>query len=182
MRSKVLGMLLAGATLMLGAGKADKPVPGTDAAIAEQVRHELVMYPRYTIWDDVSFRVNGGQVELSGAVTQPFKKSDMERLVRSVPGVTGISDQIEVLPLSNQDDRLRVQVARAIYRDPSLNRYAMQALPPIHVIVDNGRVTLNGVVSTEMEKQIAGVRASTAGLSFGPVINNLRVENPARKS
>jgi hyperosmotically inducible protein len=182
MRSKVFGMLLAGATLMLGAGKANKPEPGTDAAIAEQVRHELVMYPRYTIWDDVSFRVNGGQVELSGAVTQPFKKSDMERLVRNVPGVTGISDQIEVLPLSNQDDRLRVQVARAIYRDPSLNRYSMQALPPIHVIVDNGRVTLNGVVSTEMDKQIAGVRASTAGLSFGPVVNNLRVENPARKS
>ncbi len=182
MRSKVLGMLLAGATLMLGAGKADKPAPGTDAAIAQQVRHELVMYPRYTIWDDVSFRVNGGQVELSGAVTQPFKKSDMERLVRNVPGVTGISDRIEVLPLSDQDSRLRVQVARAIYRDPSLNRYAMQAMPPIHVIVDNGHVTLNGVVSTEMDKQIAGVRAATAGLSFGPVVNNLRVENPARKS
>ncbi len=182
MNSRILGMLLAGASLMLGASKADKPLPGTDAAIAAQVRHELVMYPRYTIWDDISFRVDGGQVELTGAVNQPYKKSDIDRLVQAVPGVRGISDQIKVLPLSDQDDRLRLQVARAIYRDPAFTRYAMEAVPSIHIIVDNGHVTLSGVVSTQMEKQIAGMRASSAGLSFGPVVNNLQVENPPKKS
>ena len=77
------------------------------------------------------------------------------------------------------DNRLRMQVARAIYRDPVLSRYGMQSVPPIHIIVDNGHVTLEGVVSTEMEKNVAGIRASGAGLSFGQVTNNLRVENPS---
>ena len=80
------------------------------------------------------------------------------------------------------DDQLRVQVARSIFRDPVLSRYAMQAVPPIHIIVENGHVTLEGVVSTEMEKNIAGLRASGAGLSFGPVVNHLRVENPSKHS
>jgi len=177
----MFGMLLISATMMLGASKEAKPLPGTDEAIAAQVRHEVVMYPRYTIWDDVSFRVSGGQVELIGWVSQPYKKDDIERLVRHVPGVTSMSDQIKVLPLSTQDDRLRLQVARAIYRDPVFTRYAMMPLPTIHIIVDNGQVTLSGVVRTEMEKQVAGLRASTAGLSFGNVVNNLQVENPPAK-
>ena len=181
MNSKILGMLLVGATLMLGADKANKPAPGTDEAIANQVRHEVVMYPRYTVWDDISFRVSGGQVELMGDVSQPYKKSDIERLVRNVPGVTGVSDQIKVLPLSDMDNRLRLQVASAIYRDPVFTRYAMEPHPPIHIIVDNGHVTLTGMVSTESEKEIAGIRASGAGLSFGPVVNNLQVENPPAK-
>src|SRR5580704_15873914 len=131
MNSRIFGMLLAGATLMLAADKANKPLPGTDAAIADQVRHEVVMYPRYTIWDDVSFRVTAGQVELIGAVSQPYKKNDIEHLVRKVPGVTSVSDEIKVLPLSDQDDRLRQQVARAIYRDPVFTRYAIEPHPPI---------------------------------------------------
>ena len=182
MNSRVMGMLLIGASLVFGASKADKPLPGTDAAIAAQVRHEVVMYPRYTIWDDISFRVTGGQVELVGAVSQPYKKEDIERLVKRVPGVTGISDQVRVLPLSDMDDRLRIQVARSIYRDPLFTRYAIEANPPIHIIVDNGHVTLTGIVSTEMEKNVAGLRASSSGLSFGPVVNHLQVENPSKKS
>jgi hyperosmotically inducible protein len=182
MKWKVLGTLAAGAALMFGASKGDKPTPGSDAAIAEQVRHEVVMYPHYSIWDDINFRVNGGQVELSGAVSQPYKKTDLERLVRGVPGVTGITDEVRVLPLSPQDDRLRIQVARAIFRDPVFSGYALQAVPPIHIIVDNGHVTLTGAVRTEMEKQIAGMRASAAGLSFGPVVNKLVVEQPGKKS
>ncbi len=181
MNSRVLGMLLVSASLVLAAGKANKPAPGTDEAIAEQVRHEVVTYPPYTIFDDIAFRVTGGQVELAGAVTQPYKKSDLEHLVRNVPGVTSVTDQIKVLPLSDQDDRLRMQVSRAIYRDPVFTRYAIQAYPPIHIIVDNGHVTLTGSVSTESDKQIAGMRASAAGLSFGPVVNNLQVENPPAK-
>jgi len=131
----------------------------------------------------VNVQVSGGQAQLTGAVTMPFKKDDIERAVKRVPGVTGVSDRIEVLPPSSADAQLRQRIARAIYSDPALSPYAGLRVPPIHIIVDNGRVTLEGVVSSEMEKNIAGIRASGAGNSFGPVVNNLVVENPpARKS
>jgi hyperosmotically inducible protein len=118
---------------------------------------------------------------LFGAVNQPFKKADIARIVQRVPGVTSVADQVRVLPLSNFDDRLRIQVARAVYGDPVLNRYALQAVGPIHIIVENGHVTLTGVVNSELEKNVAGLRANGAGLSFGAVTNSLRVENPIRK-
>lgn len=181
MNTKSLGILLMGAGLVLGASKGDKPAPGTDAAIIGQVRHEVVSYSHYTIWDDINFRVSNGQVELSGAVSQPYKKSDIENLVRHIPGVTNVSDDIRVLPLSNMDDRLRLQVARDIYRDPVFYRYAMEPLPTIHIIVENGHITLTGIVGTDMEKQVAGMRAST-NLGMGPVVNNLQVEHPNKKS
>jgi hyperosmotically inducible protein len=173
-------MLMAG-TLLFGAVKDKAFVPATDAQIAKQITHEIRMYSRYTIWDDVNFRVANGQVELLGAVSQPYKKSDLQRIVAQVPGVTSVTNELKVLPLSPFDDRIRLQVARAVYGDPVLNRYALNPLPPIHIVVDNGRVTLTGVVNTEMEKQVAGIRASGAGLSFGPVVNNLQVERPAPK-
>ena len=185
MKRSILGRFLM-AALVLGAGvcgastKDNANLPQSDADVAKHVRHEVVMYPYYSIWDDISFRVTNGQVELMGAVNQPFKKSDIERLVKKVPGVTSITDEIKVLPLSNFDDRLRLQVARAIYRDPSFTRYAIQAVPPIHIIVDNGHVTLTGAVMNNMDKQIAGMRAAGAGLSFGPVTNNLTVDNPGK--
>jgi hyperosmotically inducible protein len=133
------------------------------------------------LWDDVSFRVQNGSVELLGAVNQPYKKSDLQKIIQHVPGVTAVTNELKVLPLSTFDDRLRVQVARAIYRDPTLSRYAMGAIPSIHIIVDNGHVTLTGVVNSQMEKQIAGMRASGAGLGFGPVVNQITVENPPNK-
>src|ERR1035437_8174676 len=93
------------------------------------------------VWDDISFRVDNGNVSLLGAVSQPYKKSDIERIVQHIPGVASVTNEIKVLPLSMQDDRLRLQVARAIFRDPALSRYAMGAVPAIHIIVDNGKVT-----------------------------------------
>ncbi len=186
MKPTVLSRFLMAAVL-LGAGvagaatKESASLPQTDDQITKNVRHEVLMYPYYTIWDDVSFRVANGQVELSGAVNQPYKKADLQRLVQKVPGVTSVDNEIKVLPVSYQDDRLRLQVARAIYRDPMFTRYAKQAVPPIHIIVDNGHVTLTGVVNNDMEKQIAGMRASGAGLSFGPVNNQLQVEHPSAK-
>jgi len=174
--------LLVGAGLA-SAGSAPQAIaPQSDEALARQVRHEIVMYPRYTIWDNVNLLVDHGSVELTGAVSQPYKKSDLGKIVQKVPGVRSVTNQLEVLPLSPMDDRLRLQVARAIFRDPSLSRYALQAVPPIHIIVYNGHVTLEGVVNNNMEKQMAGMRASSAGLSFGAVTNNLRVETaPAKK-
>ncbi len=176
-------LLIAAALFGLGVAGANttKAVPQTDSDIAGRVGHEIRMYSRYTIWDNVNFRVQDGHIELLGEVSQPYKKTELGRIVQTVPGVKSVVNDLKVLPLSTFDDRLRLQVARAIYGDTTLSRYGMQALPPIHIIVDNGQVTLEGVVSTEMEKQIAGMRASGAGLGFGPVVNNLRVENPKGK-
>jgi hyperosmotically inducible protein len=179
-----MSKLMLGALLLTGiAGAATKDDGDhSDPALAKKVAHEVRMYSRYTIWDNINIQVNDGNVELVGQVSQPFKKADMTRLAQSVPGVRSVTNELEVLPLSRFDDQLRLQVARAIYRDPVLSRYGIQALPPIHIIVDNGHVTLEGVVSTDMEKNVAGLRANAAGLSFGKVVNNLRVENPSHKS
>jgi hyperosmotically inducible periplasmic protein len=178
MKFRMLGQMMMAAAMVAGAASAAVP---DDAALARSVRHEVLMYSRYTLWDDVNFRVNNGNVELLGAVTQPFKKNDLGKIVQSIPGVASVTNELKVLPLSNFDDRLRVQVARAIYGYPALSRYALGANPSIHIIVDNGRVTLTGAVNNEAEKQIAGIRASAAGLGFGPVVNNLSVDQPAKK-
>ena len=176
-------LMLASALIAAGTVMASTDVPAVspDTQIAQKVAHEIRMYSRYTMWDNVAVRVREGDVELQGQVSQPFKKADLGRIAQSVPGVRSVTNQLEVLPTSFSDDRLRRQVARAIYRDPVLSRYGIQAVPPIHIIVDNGHVTLEGVVNNEMEKNVAGIRASGAGLSFGQVTNNLQVENHKKK-
>jgi hyperosmotically inducible protein len=184
MKRGILGTFLMAAALVAVASAAGKDNPGaprTDADVAKAVRHEILMYPRYTLWDNVSFRVENGSVELLGEVNQPYKKSDLQKIIQHVPGVSSVTNELKVLPLSSFDDRLRLQVARAIYNDPTLSRYAMGAVPSIHIIVDNGHVTLTGQVNSAMEKQIAGMRASGAGLGFGAVVNNITVENPPAK-
>ncbi len=179
----VAAVLLAGASVAGATTHGQTPaVPRTDAELAKAVRHEIAMYPNYSLWDDVSFQVVNGRVDLTGAVNQPYKKSDIEHLVARVPGVASVTDEIKVLPLSPNDDRLRLEVARAIFRDPVLGKYAMGAIPTIHILVDNGHVTLAGVVESQMDKNIAGIRANGAGLSFGTVTNNLRVEPSGKKS
>ena len=181
-----LAVLLAGAALAADKDGARLPqapaLSDADAALAAKVRHEILIYPYYSIWDDLSFRVANGQVQLLGEVTQPYKKSDIEHIIKRLPGVAMVDDQIQVLPLSDNDDRLRLQVARAIYGDSVFFHYRDMAHPPIHIIVNNGHVTLTGVVLNSLEKQVAGMRASAAGLSFGPVINQLQVEIPPKKS
>ena len=173
--------MLAPAALLTLAGIAGAATY-TDADVAGKAAHEIRMYSRYSIWDNVNLRVEGGEVELSGQVSEPYKKQDLQRLVQRTPGVTSVTNRLEVLPLSSFDDNLRWRVARAVYGDPTLSRYALQAVPPIHIIVNNGRVSLEGVVSNEMEKNLAFMRASSAGLNFGAVQNNLRVEHPKAKS
>jgi hyperosmotically inducible periplasmic protein len=165
----------------LAAATTGPAAPRTDAEIAAKAAHEIRMYSRYTIWDNLNVQVADGNLRLTGQVSQPFKKNDLQRIVQGVPGVTSVTNELQVLPLSFNDDHLRIRIARAIYRDPALSRYAIQAVPPIHIIVNNGHVTLEGVVNNELEKNVASMRAASAGLSFGPVQNNLRVENPAKK-
>jgi len=173
--------LLAGA---VAAGAADKQAAQLtpDATLIDHVRHAIVMYPRYSIFDDVYIQVENGNVHLTGVVNQPFKRSDLDKIVRSVAGDSQVQDDIRVLPLSTNDDRIRQRVARAIYGDVTMTKYAIQPVKPIHIIVENGHVTLTGIVATNFDKQIAGTRAAGAGMSFGPIVNNLQVENPAKKS
>jgi hyperosmotically inducible protein len=153
-------------------------IPG-DAAennIAREVRHQLVMLPYYGVFDDIAFRVEGGKVTLLGAVTRPTLKSDAGNVTKRVEGVTQVDNQIEVLPLSSMDDQIRMAEYRAIYGDPSLStRYGFRALPSIHIIVKNGRVTLEGVVANEGDKNLINVRANSVPNVFG-VTNNLQVE------
>ncbi len=145
-----------------------------DQQILKQARHEINMYYAYGMFDNVNFEVSNGALSVGGQVTQPFKKVDMGRILERVKGVTVLQNNLEVLPTSQFDDRLRLQVARAIYGNPFFTPYANLALPPIHIIVKNGNVTLEGVVISEMDRTKAGMVANLAGLSFS-VVNNLRV-------
>ncbi len=184
---KQLGMQLytfAAAALLFAAPgmaqRADRAIqPGGNAGqdrIAREVRHELVMLPYYGVFDNLLYSVNGSTVTLMGQVTRPTLKSDAENAVKHIEGVEKVNNQIQVLPLSPMDDRIRIAEYRGIYGQPPLDRYAMQAVPPIHIIVDNGRVTLEGVVASQADKDMAGVRANGVSGVFG-VTNNLRVEN-----
>ena len=144
--------------------------------VTREVRHELVMLPYYGVFDNLSYRVDGGTVTLMGQVTRPTLKSDAGNVVKGVEGVERVDNQIQVLPLSSMDDGLRIAEYRAIYGHPGLDRYAMQSVPPIHIIVDNGKVTLEGVVANQGDKDQAGIRANSVSGVFS-VTNNLRVES-----
>ena len=148
--------------------------------IAKEVRHELVMLPYYSIFDDLEFSVNGGQVTLLGAVVNPVLKSDAGNVVKRVEGVTSVNNQIKVLPPSPMDDRIRLAVARAIEREASLYRYFMGAVGSIHIIVDNGHVTLKGVVDNEADKNLANLAANQVPDVFS-VNNDLQVANQVAK-
>ena len=151
--------------------------PANEPRIAQQVRHELIMLPYYSIFDDLAFRLNGSTVTLLGAVTRPTLKSDAENVVKRIEGVTQVNNQIEVLPLSSMDDQIRLAIARAIYGDPQIGtRYGNRALPSIHIIVKNGNVTLEGVVANEGDKNLINIRANSVPNVF-KVNNNLVVES-----
>lgn len=143
--------------------------------LQKEVRHELVMLPYYGVFDNLAFKVDGARVTLLGQVTRPTLKSDAENVVKRIEGVEAVDNQLEVLPLSPNDDRIRMAVYRAVYGQSSLNRYAMQAVPPIHIIVRNGNVRLEGIVSNEGDKNIAGIQANGVSGVFD-VKNELRVE------
>ncbi len=158
------------------ANRVVQPGGRSEDRITREVRHELVMLPYYGVFDDLGYRVNGSVVTLMGEVTRPTLKSDAENVVKRVEGVTKVDNQIKVLPLSPMDDRIRLAEYRAIYSEPSLNRYALQAIPPIHIIVDNGHVKLVGVVASKADKDLAGLRANGVSGVFS-VDNQLRIEN-----
>ncbi len=142
--------------------------------LEQRVRHELLMLPYYNVFDNLAFQVQGNRVILSGQVTQPVLKSDAEHVVASIPGVEGVTNRIEVLPLSGFDNQIRWAELRAIYGFPSLQRYGAPVNPSIHIIVRGGHVTLEGVVDNEADRNLAYIRANGVPGVFS-VENNLRV-------
>lgn len=148
--------------------------------LAKEVRHQLVMLPWYSVFDNLAFRVDGDKVTLMGQVTRPTLKSDAEGVVKNIEGVASVKNEIEVLPLSPMDDQLRRAVYRAIYSEPSLSRYGFQAVASIHIIVKNGNVTLEGIVDNETDRNLANLRANQVPNVFS-VKNNLVVAGDEKK-
>ena len=142
--------------------------------IQKEVRHELVMLPYVNVFDNLAFRVNGDKVTLLGQVVNPVNKIDAEKAVKGIEGVEQVDNQIEVLPVSPMDDRLRIALYRAIYGYPPLEKYSLGVIKPIRIVVKNGHVTLEGVVDSQADKDMAGLRANGVSGVFS-VTNNLQV-------
>jgi hyperosmotically inducible periplasmic protein len=177
---KILAALvfLVLATLTIGACNASaaaSPDQGADEALlSKQIHNQLVTLPWYGVFDNLEYTINGSEVRLTGQVFEPITKSDAEARMKRLVRVTRVENNITVLPLSMVDNRIRRAELHAIFFDTSLSRYAMGAVPTIHIIVNNGHVTLEGVVSSEMDRTIANIRANTVPGVFS-VTNNLRI-------
>ncbi len=143
--------------------------------IIKEVRHELLMLPYLDVFDNLTYRVDGSKVTLFGQTVRPTLKSDAEKAVKGIEGVSMVENQIEVLPLSPNDDRIRQAAFRDIYGYGPLQRYNLGAVRSIRIIVRNGNITLEGVVANEGDKNMAGIRANGVAGAF-KVTNNLQVE------
>ena len=151
-----------------------EPSSRAQERIQKEVRHELLMLPNFSVFDNLAYKVDGYHVTLLGQVTRPSIKSDAESAVKGIEGVERIDNQIEVLPPSTADDRIRLRLYRAIYGFASMQKYALGVNKPIRIIVKGGHVTLEGVVDNETDKNTAGIRAKGVSGTF-EVINNLQV-------
>jgi hyperosmotically inducible protein len=171
----VLAMWL-GSVSRAAAAPQKQTEPKAQQNLIKEVRHQLVLLPYYSVFDNLVFQVQGSKVILMGQVVRPTLKSDAEAAVKTIEGVTGVENNIEVLPTSPNDDRIRRAVYRAIYGEPALSRYALSAVPSIHIIVKNGNVTLEGVADNETDKNMAGLRANGVPNVFS-VKNNLVVSS-----
>jgi len=180
---KVLVLVLAAAIgvplfgQMSPGQQGDKTSGSADLSrMQQEVRHELVMLPYYSLFDNLAFKVDNGTVTLLGEVTRPSLKSSAENVVKHVDGVKNVVNNIKVLPPSPADDRIREAEFHAIYSAPQLTKYAWGAVPPIHIIVNNGHVTLTGVVDNTADKNVAEIRAKGVPGVFS-VQNNLQIQN-----
>ncbi|MGA3165078.1 MAG: BON domain-containing protein [Terriglobia bacterium] len=174
MRTKLVVLAVFVATSFLSA-QTQREVPARAVErIQKEVRHEILMLPYFDVFDDIKYSVAGYEVTLTGQVTNPTLKRDVENVVKHIEGVEKVVNQIEVLPPSTMDDRLRLQLYRTIYGFAALEKYAMPVVKPIRIIVKNGNVTLEGVVDSENDKNLANIRAKGVSGVFS-VTNNLVV-------
>lgn len=174
---KKLAMLVVGAMLLPALAAAE--APQKDLQIFKDVSKQVLGYTRYTVFDDVSISANDGAVTLTGKVTMGYKAKDIERLVARVPGVTSVRNEIEVLPASFFDEELRYRISRAIYGNHTFWHYAAMVNPPIHIVVENGRVTLTGVVNSNLERVMA-YSIATSSPAFS-VVNKLKTDAEMRE-
>ena len=147
---------------------------GKPRTLETEVRHELIMLPYYGVFDYLQFKVDGAKVTLLGYARRPSLKSDAAAAVKGIEGVESVDNQIRVLPLSPFDDQIRAAAYRAVYGNQNFWNYAIMAVPSIHIIVDNGKVTLEGVVGSELDKNLAFSQVSGIPGTFS-VTNNLKV-------
>jgi len=162
------------AALTFGLGTPALAAERENLQIFRDVSNQVLRYTQFTIFDSIHAQVEDGVVTLTGKVTMPYKKTDLARRVASVEGVREVRNQIDVLPVSIFDDELRYRIARSIYGNSAFWNYAAMANPPIHVIVEAGRVTLEGVVNNNVERMLARSLASSFG-AFS-VTNNLKTD------
>jgi hyperosmotically inducible periplasmic protein len=174
MKNRFMFVTVAILSLAAAGFAQDQTSARSQERITREVRHELLMLPYFGVFDYIAYKVDGGTVTLLGAVVRPSLKSDAENAVKRIEGVEKVDNQIEVLPPSPMDDGLRIRLYRAIYGYPPLEKYALGVQKPIRIIVKNGRVTLEGVVDNEGDKNFAGVRANSVPGIFA-VTNNLQV-------
>jgi hyperosmotically inducible protein len=162
------------ATCTLAAAQPQEASPKAVERITKEVRHELVMLPYLGVFDNLTYKVDGYNVTLYGQVTRDTLKSDAEKAVKGVEGVEKVDNQIEVLPVSPMDNRLRARLYQAIYGYGPFTKYAMPVIKPIRIIVKNGHVALEGVVDSQADKDLVGMRANGVPGIFS-VTNNLVV-------
>jgi hyperosmotically inducible protein len=187
MMNRILGCALAGAMCigMSGIGVAQEPAGGgvqsvtgpqrLQDRISREVFHELVTLPQLTIFDNLQYKVDGDKVTLMGQVREAILKDSAEKAVKHIEGVDSVNNQIEILPPSPNDDRIRIVVARSLFNDERLFRYSMVSVPPIHIIVKSGHVTLEGIVNSQADKNEANIRANSVPGVFS-VENHLQVQ------
>src|SRR5208282_3298501 len=173
-RFLVLAVTLIAVTTLGIAQDRNQPSAKSQERITREVRHELLMLPYFGVFDYIAYKVDADTVTLLGQVVRPVLKSDAENAVKHIEGVEKVDNQIEVLPPSPMDDRLRLRLYHAIYGYPSLEKYALGVQKPIRIIVKNGHLTLEGVVDNETDKNVAGIRANGVSGIFS-VTNNLQV-------
>lgn len=178
MKKLLSGFLVGLMALSLSLPLTAKPVDRGQGTVEtmKKIRKELVTLPFYGVFDNLAYKYDNGVVTLYGQVVRPTTKSSAEKVVSRVAGVEKVVNKIEVLPLSSFDDQIRVATYRAIYSQPGLDRLGFQAVPSVHIIVNRGHVTLEGVVPTKGDATRAYIAANGVPNVFS-VTNNLRVEN-----
>jgi osmotically-inducible protein OsmY len=177
-RPMILLVALFAFSILAAAQNAQRePSARAQERIVREVRHELLMLPYYGVFDNITYKVDGYNVTLMGQVVWPALKSDAENVVKRIEGVEKVDNQIEVLPTSPMDDRLRRRLFHAIYGYPALEKYALGVQKPIRIIVKNGHVSLEGVVDSDADKNLVGLRANGVSQVFS-VANNLQVVKP----
>jgi hyperosmotically inducible protein len=165
---------LAASLVMLALAAPARAAGSEDLQVFRDVQKQVLQYSQFTIFDSVNAEIEDGVVVLTGKVTMPYKRNDIEKRIAKLDTVTEVQNKIEVLPVSQYDDELRRQISRAIYGNSNFWRYATMANPPIHIIVDHGHVTLEGVVNNNVDRMLA--RSLASGFGAFSVKNELKTD------